>query len=413
LTITLWSKYFNHKLDVKMKDKWISPKTIIGSTAIGTYYFPRPDIEALIWEEINKGNHALFAAPRRVGKTSVMLAMQENCPEDTRCEFADIEGVASETEFYKVIFELLFKCLSRFKKGNAWVEQFIKGLNIEEITLEGVKFGDKKSINYIKEIDKTLLKISEENLRVILLLDELPEVLNKLNKRGLREEASNILSRMRQWRQKPEYRNHFSMVLAGSVGLHHIVKIIEGRTADINDLGIIPFEPLDDETAMAYIDWATASATVKYDQALKQYFLSKIQYHIPYFLNLMLDEISKIARKANNPIIQKNDIDRAFETVVKNSDYFQEWKNRLSDYFTPDETSFLQEVLLFIAHKNSINTRQLYDLAKKHKKTDRYMELVGGLERDGYIFETQEQYAFVSPFLQSFWKKDNPIYDVK
>jgi hypothetical protein len=31
-----------------MKDKWISPKTIIGSTAIGTYYFPRPDIEALL-----------------------------------------------------------------------------------------------------------------------------------------------------------------------------------------------------------------------------------------------------------------------------------------------------------------------------------------------------------------------------
>jgi uncharacterized protein len=395
-----------------MNEKWINPKVIIGSTATGTYYFPRPDIEELIWEELDKGNHALFAAPRRVGKTSVMLAMQENCPENTRCEFADIEGVASETEFYKLIFELLFKCLSKFKRGNTWMEQFIKGLNIEEITLEGVKFGDKKPIDYVKEIDKTLTKIAEQDLRVILLLDELPEVLNKLNKRGLRDEASNILARMRQWRQKPEFRHHFLMVLAGSVGLHHIVKIIEGRTADINDFGIIPFEPLDNTQAMNYIDWATASSTVKYDNAQKQYLLSKIKYHIPYFLNLMLEEISRTARKANNPSIQNTDIDRAFATVIKNSDYFKEWKNRLSDYFTPDETAFLQEVLLYIAHKNSINTRQLYDLAVKHKKTDRYMELVGGLERDGYIFETQAEYAFVSPFLQSFWKKDNPIYDV-
>ena len=90
-----------------MGNVWVGPKIIIGSTAFGDYYYPRPQIEANIWEETQKGNHVLLAAPRRVGKSSVMLAMVENCPTDTRCVFKNIQGVQSEAEFYQQFFELI------------------------------------------------------------------------------------------------------------------------------------------------------------------------------------------------------------------------------------------------------------------------------------------------------------------
>jgi hypothetical protein len=38
------------------------------------------------------------------------------------------------------------------------------------------------------------------------------------------------------------------------------------------------------------------------------------------------------------------------------------------------------------------------------------MELMHGLERDGYVVEKNNRYQFLSPFLQAFWKKDNPVY---
>ena len=59
-----------------MSNTWINPNIIIGNTATGNYYFPRPQIEADTWSEIEKGNHVLIAAPRRVGKSSVMVAMR-------------------------------------------------------------------------------------------------------------------------------------------------------------------------------------------------------------------------------------------------------------------------------------------------------------------------------------------------
>ncbi len=411
MAITLRSNIFNNKFIAKMSTTWKDPKIIIGNTAIGDYYFPRPDIEAQIWAETQKGNHVLLAAPRRVGKSSVMLAMQKNCPQDTRCIFKNIQGVQSEAEFYKEFFELIVQCLSKFEKGKNWLGDLLKHLTVEEITLEGVKFGEKKPINYVEEINKILPKIGQNKVKVVLLLDELPEILNNLYKKGKQNEASGILDRLREWRQNPEIRQHFSLVLAGSVGIHHIVKTIEGRTSDINDFGIVPFEALTPSEAADYVNWATQSASVQYDDPLTQHLLSKINYFIPYFLNLMLDEINRAARKANNIVITPQHIDDAFEKVVKNSDHFKEWKNRLSDYFTKEDVAFLMETLVYIAHRNEINPRQLYDLAIKHNKKDTYMELVGGLEQDGYITDLGGRFVFISPFLQAFWKRDNPVYE--
>jgi len=407
----LWSIIFDYKNIAKMNSDWKGPKIIIGPTATGDYYYPRPQIEANIWDEIQKGSHVLLAAPRRVGKSSVMQAMLKNCPSDTRCVFKNIQGVQSESEFYRQFFELILQCLSKFENDKHWLSNLFQHLNIEEITLEGVKFGEKKPSEYAEEINQILPKIGQQQLKIVLLLDELPEVLNNLHKKGRREEASSILDRLRQWRQSPDIRNHFSLVLAGSVGIHHIVKALDGRTADINDFSIMPFEALTRNEAGDYIAWATKDCTVQYDEHLLSYLLTKINYFIPYFINLMLDEINKAARKASHSSLEFASIDAAFEKIVRNNDHFREWKNRLFEYFAREESAFLNETLVYIAHRHAINRRQLHDLALKHGKKDTYMELIRGLEHDGYVVELEGDFIFVSPFLQAFWKADNPIYD--
>jgi hypothetical protein len=73
----------------------------------------------------------------------------------------------------------------------------------------------------------------------------------------------------------------------------------------------------------------------------------------------------------------------------------------------------MNEVLIHIAHKDKINKRKLYDLAVKHERTKDYMELMDGLERDGYLTEQADNHVFVSPFLKAFWKRNNPVYDGK
>ncbi len=394
-------------------DNWVGPKIIIGNTAVGDYYFNRPLIVSQIWEEILKGNHVLIAAPRRVGKSSVMEFMVENCPNETKCFFKNIQGIKTEEEFYKQIYELIILCLSKYSKFKKGFGDFLGGITIEEITLEGVKFGEKKALNYLEEINKVLPKLQSNQLKIVLFIDELPEVLNNLHKAKKTAEASNIIDNLRQWRQMPILKEHFSMVLAGSVGIHHVVKTIDGRVSDLNDLHKIDFEALSPTEAQTYIKWATDGASIQYDSALLAYLLDKVSYPIPYFINLMLDEINKQAIKTKNTQITTNEIDNAFDRVVKHSDHFVEWKNRLFQYFPEAESSFMNEVLIYIAHKNKINKRKLYDLAVKHTRTNDYIEIMDGLERDGYITEQADNYVFISAFLKAFWKRSNPVYDGK
>ncbi len=391
---------------------WINPKVIIGNTATGEYYFHRPIIVAEIWDQIERGNHVLLTAPRRVGKSSVMKYMAANAQEENKCIFENVQGIKNEDEFYKKVYLLLKSCLGNVKKSATWVIDFFRKIKIEEIDATGsIKFGD-RTINYLEAINYILPKLNDEGIKVILFIDELPEVLHSLNKAGKKDEAGSILKNLRNWRQDDQFRN-LCLVLAGSIGIHHVVKSIEGRTTDTNDFNKVDFESLTSDEAYNYIGWATEGATIQYDDSLKKYLLAKIGQYIPYFINLMLDEINRLARRKNDSNITPENIDNAFDIIVKNSDHFRDWKNRLFDYMVPEDANFQNDVLTYIAHSGSITQQKLYDFAVRDNKKTGYMELVGGLEKDGYIIEIENKYVFLSPFLQSFWKRENPIYNAE
>src|SRR5688572_11705692 len=120
--------------------KWISPNTITGDAATGTRYFRRENINEYFWREVMKGNHILFVAPRRVGKTSIMKDLVENCPEGFICIYQNIEGVRSRDEFYKRLFELILQCVNKsiLSKAKHFFEKCTKKYSIKEITTSGV-----------------------------------------------------------------------------------------------------------------------------------------------------------------------------------------------------------------------------------------------------------------------------------
>ena len=142
-----------------MNDKWINPKIIIGKEALGDYYYHRKDIENEIWEEIEKGNNVLIAAPRRVGKTSVMKYLEENSRENFKLIFRNVQGIDSEDQFYKAVYELIIKCLNVFKSNKAFITNYLKSKKITGISWSGgVVIGDDE-INYLHEINNLIPKL--------------------------------------------------------------------------------------------------------------------------------------------------------------------------------------------------------------------------------------------------------------
>ncbi|MCP9768386.1 hypothetical protein EGI22_10720 [Lacihabitans sp. LS3-19] len=396
-----------------MNRNWVSPKTIIGPVATGKYYFPRKEIVSEIWFELGKGNYIILAAPRRVGKTSVMRDLEENPEENYIVKFSSVQAIKSESEFYEHVYRLVLSCLSKTKKAKFWVSEYFKSKKITEVSFKNLslKFGE-NSIDYLKEINDLFENLDSNSETIVLLLDELPEVLYRLHKEGKTTEAKSILKQLRVWRQS-NY-NSLRFVFAGSVGIHYVVSAIEGRTSDLNDLNNVQCTPLSIESAQEFVEWTIKGASIQIKSEQIEYLLNILKGYItPYFLNLIIDEIDKVAQKNNEPIVSNEKIDLAFQSNLKNLKHFNDWQKRLRDYMPDADFKFVNEILTHIAHRDAIQIQKIYDIAVNHDKTIDYMSFIFDLKEDGYIIEhsnDSQNYVFRSPVLRAFWKIINPIY---
>jgi uncharacterized protein len=393
-----------------MEDLWIFTNTIAGDAATGIRYLRREHINNYFWQEVIKGNHILFVAPRRVGKTSIMKDLADNPPEGFYCIYQNIEGVKSRNEFYQRLFDLLLQCANKSQKAKAFISQCFAKFGIEEITKSGVKFRE-NSIDYEKELRDLVPGLKDINVNIVIFLDEFAEVINKLNKADNNQDAIDILHTLRELRSDEDF-NNFTLVYAGSIGLEFVINNID-RPKLINDLHRVKTEALTSEEADKLIAQITNGATINLLPEIINYLKEKIGHLLPYYIQLMVGQIDLIARKKLQPNISVEIIDEAFNQVIQENKNFDDWLIRLKDYHK-DFFPFINEILKHTAKHDTISVQEIYNKAVDpvYDRTEDYMDFVEQLMYDGYLIEVDKHvYSFISPFLKSFWLKKYPIYN--
>ncbi|MFW5803976.1 MAG: hypothetical protein ACOCWG_01955 [bacterium] len=385
--------------------KWIHPKTKTGDAVTGESYLRRPKINNLFWSHIEKGSDVLFVAPRRVGKTSIMKDLVATAPKKYFCIYKDVEGASTKNLFYKRVFEMLIQRLEGVKKYsklfNNWVGKYeITNIGKDSVTIE------RKETDFQKAVIDVLNEVAKTDLTVILFVDEFVEVILKLRKARKQDEAISILHELREIRHNSDLKN-IIFIYAGSIGLHSVVKEI-GRPKLINDIEPLNIGSLKINETKQLIKQLTHDATIQYSEENIKYLINKINYLLPYFVQLMITEIDQIAHKNDIVEVDKYLIDRAFLNVTMNTASFDDWVKRLKDY-QGKNFKFINSVLTFCAHKNIISIQKIYDLSVEYGKDEIYKDLIDDLVRDGYLVEENSNYRFLSPFLKNYWLHKNPI----
>ncbi|HTI10285.1 MAG TPA: AAA family ATPase [Puia sp.] len=393
-----------------MERRWIHPNTITGDAATKERYLRREHINEHFWREVRKGNHILFVAPRRVGKTSIMRDLAENCPPGFAGIYQNIEGVKSKKEFYQRLFTLILQCIerSKVKKATVFVTDLFKRYSIKKISTAGLEF-ESSEPDYEKAIRDVIPELKKAELHTVIFLDEFAEVIHKLNKQGKAEDAIDILHMLREMRSISDCK-HFTLVYAGSIGLEFVIKNID-RPKLINDLHRIIAAPLTDREASELIRQLTKGATIRISEDVLTYIKKKIDYLLPYYLQLMLEEIDSVAYENDQPVITIVMVETAFQRVLSKRNNFEDWLERLKAYQSAF-FSFINDILKHTAHKGTIATAEIHDKAIGFNRTDDYMDFVEQLIYDGYLVETGHlRYRFISPLLQQFWLTKYPVYE--
>jgi hypothetical protein len=333
--------------------KWIHPKTVTGSPAEGQTYLRRNYVNEEFWREINKGNHILFTAPRRVGKTSVMKDLVAIPGSGFLCIYENVESDNTPEQFYKRLYHLIIDRIGKVQKSRKLFEKWIKTIGIEEISAEGtIKFKE-KTISHKDELLLLISKLPQMNQRVVLFLDEFPEVISAIRKKDGDDAAIEVLHTIREIRHNKAF-DHIIFVLAGSIGLEHVVESLD-RPKLINDLHPVKIEPLTKSEARQLIAQLIHGASMKITDEILNSMFDKLELLVPYFIQLMIEYSDEILFKENRPLLVNSDLDTAFLRIVKDNRYLSDWESRLKPPYPRNNITsvfhclpaFLIEILLW------------------------------------------------------------------
>lgn len=393
-------------------------KITTGSPADGKEkYFPRPAITEKIWRKIENGEHLQLTAPRRVGKSSILKNMIREPRDGYLVKYIIVQSVDQENEFYKLLFNELIEdkkifgqLEGYFRQASTVIKDYINRIN--KIGTNEVTLDHSVSLDYESELKQLIRAIDEGSEKIILEVDEFPHAVENILK--IDERAGvRFLQSTREFRQDDRLSCKVQFVFTGSIGLGNIVKKI-GQSNLIADLVSIPIPPLSWEEAGSLIKELVLGQKQfhKIDLPLTDtcidYLLKKIDWLIPYYIQIMVDELCDI--HAEDRPLNKQAVDEAFSRIIKNrykhDHYFEHWKSRLKIAFDDlPQYNLAREVLNLLAANQLLDRAVFHDLGVKHGVADpQYVLSV--LEYDGYLNEHEGRFRFNSPILKEWWYKN-------
>jgi uncharacterized protein len=394
-----------------MKPLSLSPG---GSPATGKdKYFERIKIETKIWLKIKQKANILLAAPRRTGKSSILKNLERNPEKGYLIKYKAVQSVDTINEYFKQIYKMLleddviFGFYERhYQKAKGTLKSFIS--RIRGISLDGIEIDPKEHVDYYNECE-ILLKTLPENFNTILLLiDEFPDAVKNISN-GDKKNGIHFLQMVR------DLRNNFSQIklqfiYSGSIGLGNVVSKLE-RIDLINDIANIEVPPLSKKEAKELISRLVLGLKnnqdgFEIDDEIKEYIMEKESWLIPYYIQIIVDELFDFFIETNKKITKKT-IDEVINRIItsryKYQDYFENWKTRLKQAFEKKEYNCALEILNYVSASGFIDYAFMHDLSVKYEIDD-LKHITNVLEYDGYISKNKEKrYMFNSIILKEWW----------
>jgi hypothetical protein len=391
-------------------------KNIVGNVAQGENFYPRNIEINKIKRALDAGSHIQIAAPRRVGKTSILLYLKDNPFYGYNFVYVITESVFNENSFYKRIYQEILKsdAISKTKNiseqfkntGNNFLKK-LKSIKFLEIGIDLKEF-ENEEINYYDELVNFIKGIDLQGNKIIVMIDEFPQTIENIieENKGSIKEAKDFLRTNRSLRQDVDFSNKVQFIYTGSIGLNSTVAKFEASST-INDIQSIHVDPLDEDDAKKLIRQVFSYYHYKIGDEIIMYLLNKIGWYIPYHLQLAISEIMDCTLPENK--IDEIIIDKSFSKIIefKNYNNFNHYYERLQKVFKGTELKFVRELLHYLSKSESISKNIINDFAVKYKVENTFKNIIEVLIYDGYINNNvnPSEYKFNSPLLKLFWQR--------
>jgi len=389
-------------------------RNVVGQTPRGEDFFPRTAIINRIYRRLEAGANIFMAAPRRVGKTSIMRAMEDQPKEGFHFVYIITESIHDVEDFYhKLLTGLLnSEAISKLAKKKETIRSLISDVagNIQ-IKIPWLELGIQKEgerHSYQASFEKLLAQLDTGEDTIVIMIDEFPQTVENIREKHGAQIAEMFLRLNREQRQKCNSRIRF--ILTGSIGLPAVVKKLTS-TSVINDLNVIEIPPLSEEEAQKLASSLLNAYKVRYDETVIPYLFQKLKWLIPFHIQLSAQELIDIYEN-NEQTLNQSNVDQAFSQLLnlRNDIYFEHYYSRLKEALSADQCEFALTLLSLIADKDALPQEAVHKMAAETLSEQDRESVLESLIYDGYLFfdTTRHHYRFQSALLQEWWNKKMP-----
>jgi hypothetical protein len=385
---------------------------VVGKPVTGKNFFGRQDDVARLIR-MAESEHVLLLAPRRVGKTSLLMEVERTVPKRgaVTALYVTVGGVRSELELVRVIVEAAAKTRAgkslRAGTLRRWWRR--RGQRVKSIGVgPGALELEQAATSWQEEADRAIEDLLAIDTIWLLMIDELPNMVLALTE----EDPSGVRARaFLQWfravRQHPAGATKLRFVLAGSVGLDSVTRKY-AVSAAINDLRGWRLGAFDEATADAFLVALAAAFGLELPPPLRAHICGHAEWLLPYYLQVIFSALrDQVGTRA--PTIA--DIDAAVDALLAHRHYFNPWDERLASAIGRPHDEHARLVLVACATdpdgavKATLRAALVGALPDAVERERTLAWILDVLVSDGYLVEHGDRWRFRSRLLRRYWQR--------
>ena len=393
-------------------------RNITGQAVVGDDLYGRGYELAALWERLEAGEHVLLLAPRRVGKTSLMLELRRRPHPKWHVIYTDVEGAADAADLFADILAQLAGHPT-YRRGleniPGWqaAKDILSAANFSAKARAGelkVEFASAMRTDWHRRADqiRARLAATEADERLLVIIDELPLLVARLVDNERRKDAELLLSRLREWRQAPDLRGRVVTLAGGSIGLEGVVQRA-GLSGIINDLVPFHLESWSRSTAGQFLCEVSRGSGFPLGEATVEQILALLHDPVPYHLQLFFQALRDECR-GNTGSLTPALVKRCFEQRLAGASgtaHLDHYATRLELALGKQERLVALAVLSRLAHLASptelVPVEELQRLSAGREGA--FRAALRTLEADGYIRRDGDGVSFRSNLLRRWWQK--------
>ena len=390
-------------------------RNITGQAVVGDNLYGRDYEITRLWEKLEQGDHILMLAPRRVGKTSLMLELDRAPRENWDVIYVDVESGDDPTDCVAAILAALAakpQYRSRFDAipfSNAVKDVFGRlsaSVDTGILRVELKQAIGREWDHAADQLTARLTSLPSTGSNLLIIIDELPLLLSRILRTEERKrDAELLLSRLRSWRQAPEVRTRVRTLVGGSIGLEGVLRR-SGLSGLINDLSPFRLDSWDRPTAVEFLKGLGGVYSFHLDEGSITLILDLLRDPVPYHVQLFFAALRDVC-KGQSSRVSSEVIERCFAERLAGASgtaHLDHYAERLEIGFDKNEYDTARDILSRACRReDGVNLVELEEL--RHRSAQTFRSVLRDLEADGYVEHEDSRLKFRSNLLREWWRK--------